>query len=459
MTYFRKSLFALALVTALFSAVAQELSAMPADNGYPRLMQGPMAGAVSEDTIRIWLRTSAPLEVTLLYGTAPEPEAMTTGPTVRTAKQTDYTAVLTVGGLEADTKYYYRVLVEGKPDLYLGAMEPFSISTVPATGSKAPFRLAFGSGARFQRDRVQPIWHAVQNWQPNLFLWIGDNMYGDSHDPDILAEEYQRQRDITLLQPVQRTIPQLAVWDDHDFALNNHDHTNPVKDAALEVFKNYWANPSYGLPETKGVFFRHSWGDVDLFMLDCRYWRDPNRQQDSPGKTFLGAGQLAWLKNGLKESKASFKLLVSGSGWTKAKGEGGDSWASFTHERDSLFAFIRDNDISGVLLLSGDTHCGELNVIPFSQQGGYDLYDLVSSPLGQNASIGWVRRNPEQRIRVPFSSSANCGIIDFHFDGTPRLVFRLIDTGGRVVWKPLVLTADELVNGVSSWRDKQDFPQ
>src|SRR5690606_14947092 len=159
-------------------------------------------------------------------------------------------------------------------------------------------------------------------------------------DPDVLAEEYRRQRNVPALQQLLRSTPQLAVWDDHDYGLNDHDRTSPMREAALAVFRRYWANPSYGLPDAPGVFFRWSYGRVDWFFLDVRSYRDPNREPDGPAKSMLGVKQLEWLRNGLRASSAPFKLLVSGSGWSKAKGPGGDSWASYLDERDRLFDWI-----------------------------------------------------------------------------------------------------------------------
>ncbi|MCB1121986.1 MAG: alkaline phosphatase D family protein, partial [Verrucomicrobiae bacterium] len=125
-----------------------------------------------------------------------------------------------------------------------------------------------------------------------------------------LAEEYRSQRQVRSLQPVLRSIPNLAIWDDHDYGLNGHDRENPIKDVALKVFKDYWANPGYGLPDAPGVFFQYSYGGVDFFFLDGRYYRDPATMDDGPGKTMLGSKQLAWLKAGLKKSQAPFKFLI-----------------------------------------------------------------------------------------------------------------------------------------------------
>ncbi len=439
---------------AIFSSTSR--AADRNDEGYPRVMQGPMVGTVTDHDARIWLRMSGEYAVAIDYGTDFAMASFESSEPIVSKKSSDYTIIVTLDGLEPSTEYYYRVLVNGKGDKYLEEFPPFRFKTAPKVGSAASFRVAYGSCPKFQDDRVQPIWPVISELEPDLFLWIGDNIYGDTLDPDILREEYRRQRDVHGLQPLLHNTSHLAVWDDHDFALNNHDRTNPIKEHALVVFKDYWANPSYGLPDVPGVFFTYSYGDVDFFFVDDRYYRDPNTDPDAPEKTMLGTAQFAWLQSELKRSTAIFKVIVSGSGFSRSKGEGGDSWAAFLHERDRLFDFIRDQEISGVILLSGDSHIGELNVIPWSERGGYDLYDLVSSPLAQRNPDSWLHRRPERRIRPVYFRGSNVGVIDFILDESPRLVFRLIDIHGRSVWKTFVLRADELVNGVTSWPDKVD---
>jgi alkaline phosphatase D len=422
--------------------------------GYPRLMQGPMIGAVKDHEVRIWARVSGEYPVSVEYGTSPDLKTFQATDPVRASRADDFTVVVSVGNLQPDTEYFYRMKVNGENDRYLRDFPPFRLRTAPKPGTSRDFRVAFGSCPRYMDDRLQPIWSAVGSYEPTLFLWIGDNIYGDSLYPEILQEEYRRQRDVPGLQPVLHSVSNLAVWDDHDFGLNNQNRNNPIKREALEVFKQYWANPSYGLPEVPGVFFRYSFGQVDFFFLDDRYYRDPDDLPDSPEKTMLGSGQLAWLEAELEASTAVFKVLVAGSGWNKGKGVGADSWASFISERDRIFDFIRDQEINGVVFLSGDTHVGELNVIPWSAEGGYDYYDLVSSPLAQKTPDSWLERRPERRIRPVYFQGSNFGLVDFLFEPSPRLVYRLIDVEGRSVWEPFELRADELVNGVVSWPSK-----
>ena len=412
--------------------------------GYPRLLQGPMIGDTGPTHLTIWGRASGPLPVAFQYSKDRDFTAPLTSAAVTASRDSDFTAAVRIDGLEPDTTYWYRPVVEGVVDRYQSV--PVATRTAPA--GAADFRVAFGSCARIVRDPVQRIFDVVVRESPNLFLWLGDNVYADSEAPEAIADEHRRQRKVHSLTPLVRSVPQLAIWDDHDYGYNNSDGTSPFKAASLATFRNYWANPAYGLPGTPGVFFEKHFGGIDFFMLDGRYHRSPNGDPDGPSKTFLGAAQNAWLRERLLASRAPFKIIACGSGWSMADGEKGDTWAAFRTERDALFDFIRDRGIEGVVLLSGDSHVGELNCIPWSQRGGYDLYDLVSSPLAQSPSSSWIDQQPEVRMRKVYAGGANFGML--HFSPEPKLTFSLFDEWGLSPWAPLVLVPGDLRNGVAS---------
>lgn len=433
------------------SLALSPLSAWAASFGYPRLLQGPMVGDVGPTHITVW-DASGPYSLAVEYSESREFDAPKTSAAVVTSEADDLCAVVRVDGLKPGTHYWYRVLVDGIADRYQSV--PYETRTAPA--GPADFRVAFGSCARIVRDAEQRIFDVVSREAPDLFLWLGDNVYADAESALAIADEMRRQRDVPRARAVARSIPQLAIWDDHDFGYNNSDGTSPIKTQSLTVFRRYWANPAYGLPAVPGVFFEYNYGGVDFFMLDGRYHRSPNSSPDGPDKTMLGAGQLEWLQRRLLASRAPFKVLVSGSGWSMADGLQGDTWAAFRRERDGLFEFIREREIGGVVLLSGDSHVGELNCIPWSERGGYDLYDLVSSPLAQSPGDGWYDQSPEIRMRKVYAGGANVGMLSFSAGPDPVLRFDLYDERGLRPWQTLTLRPQELRNGVSSWRGKID---
>jgi alkaline phosphatase D len=422
--------------------------------GKTRVLQGPMIGWVAPTRAVVWMRLSDEHTAEIEYQAGGGPLAVSRAVSARS--EDDYCIVVELEGLEPDTEYHYRVSVNGAPDPYLEAFSPFKLRTAPA--GPARFTVAFGSCARFQDDSLQPIWNAVSEAQPDLFFWLGDNIYADAPYAHRIAEDYRRQRNVPTLQSLLRNTPNLAIWDDHDYGVNDQDRRNPIKEVALAEFKRYWANPSYGLDDVPGVFFRYEYGAVDFFFIDGRYYRDPSEEPDQERKTLLGRQQFEWLTAGLAASEAPFKVIVSGIGWSTTEGPGGDAWSAFLFERNRLFDFVVRERVTGVVLLSGDTHVGELNCIPWSEHGGYDLYDFVSSPLAQKPDDrSWLHRTPELRMRQVYFRSNNFGELTFDMRARdPTLTFRLKDTLNHSVWWPLTLTASELRNGVSTWQRKID---
>ena len=416
--------------------------------GYPRAIAGPMMGANGPDYFTVWVRTSGSFPVALEYSTSPTFATVLKGSTAVARRDGENCVVLRASDLRPRTKYYYRLRFAGELDRY----QPLPFHTTTAPAGAADFTVAFGSCCRIQFDRVQPIFDVIQRVEPEMFFWLGDNIYGDSDDSGALSELYTRQRVVHSLEPLLRSTPQLAIWDDHDFGYNNSDGQSPFKQESLRLFRSYWANPSYGTGGAPGIWFKHSYGGVDFFFLDGRYHRDPSVGSDMPAKSMLGAAQKAWLKDELLKSRAPFKILVSGGGWSSAeRADGGDSWGVYTAERNEIFEFIRDRGIGGVVCISGDSHLGELNCIPRSAQGGYDIYDMCSSPLAQMPAVKQLEQVPEMRVRDVWSRSVNVGVMRFEMGPSPRLTYTLHDVLGDPVWDPLVLTPADLRNGVRSW--------
>ena len=214
----------------------------------------------------------------------------------------------------------------------------------------------------------------------DLLLMLGDNHYANTNDPVKQRAYYADQRSRPGWRELTWQIPTYAIWDDHDFGPDNSDGTMPGKEKSLQTFKEHWANPSYGEPDTPGIYSKFTRGNVEFFLLDGRYYRDPNKATNLLNKTMLGPAQLAWFENALLESTAPIKVLVSGSEWQSNGTE--DSWASFKKERSEIFQFIEDHNIRGVLLISGDRH----------YTGAYQVQqrfiEVTAGPIGSKNADG-----------------------------------------------------------------------
>jgi alkaline phosphatase D len=339
-----------------------------ADEPRASLHLGPMLGAVGPDKAWIWLRASALATSQVIISENPE---LQTGRTVagpRLTAATDFAGVVSVVGLRPATTYFYQVAIDGVPV----AARPFSFRTAPPQGAWGQLRFAATSCVG-PPEMAARSWAALAPIPIDLLLQLGDNAYVDATDPARHREKFYAHRAVPAYGAITARTPTLAIWDDWDYAGNNSDGTEPGKAQSLRTFKHLWPNPSFGQANDPGIYFKFSWGDVDFFMLDGRYHRSPNDSEDVGEKTMLGAAQLAWLKQGLVASRATFKFLVSGGQW-ESRGRS-DSWASFMRERNELFQFIRDRRIDGVVLLSGDRHV----TAAYQVQGRF--IEITSSPF------------------------------------------------------------------------------
>jgi alkaline phosphatase D len=272
---------------------------------------------------------------------------------------------------------------------------------------------------------------------------LGDNVYID--DPEHTLTQhycYYRRHSRPEWQQLVSGRGVYAIWDDHDFGLDD-SHGGPEIDEppwkpdVWKVFTQNWNNPYYGGGnERHGVWFDFYIGDVHFIMLDGRFYRE------SPGRlaprvenpSMLGPVQLAWLKETLKNSQGTFKILISPVPWatgTKGGPPGGlDTWDGFDEERNLIYDYLYDNNISGVVLLSADRHRTDARRI--SRNRGYDLYDFMSSVL-TNYHTHPLVETPE----LIFGYNENNAFGLLHFDTKledPKMTFEIVNIDNESIW-------------------------
>lgn len=221
----------------------------------------------------------------------------------------------------------------------------------------------------------------------DFMLWLGDNWYTrpvDYHSKWGLWSRAHSVRSQPVLQKFLKAMPHYAIWDDHDFGPNNFGESYVYKADSRDVFKHYWANPSYGM-NGKGIYTQFAYNDVAFFLLDDRTWRSSDDMKDSINgvpnieKTMLGKAQMRWLKDALLQSKyASFKVIAIGSQILNTYSPF-DCFYHYPAEHKELLDFIADNKIEGVIFFSGDRHHSE--ILKMERPGHYTLYEVTTSPL------------------------------------------------------------------------------
>ena len=284
--------------------------------GPARVVLGPMVGHVTEASARIWVELDRPGRLTVEL-TDPEGETERGAADVRGLG--GGIALVDVADLDPGTSDHARLSMDG---LQIAVDPPLEIRTFPRPTDPSRVRIVLVSCARVAWDSIQSSWAAVAAERADAVLWLGDNGYlehADSIRPadytsaDRIERRYREMRGLPAVQPVLRTSANYAIWDDRDYGDSDSDRTSPSRLAVAEIFERYWANPSYGEgPGFDGIYGRFRIGAAEVFLIDDRFWRDPDSLPDSPSKTVLGTVQKEWLKRSLDESDADLKIVAIG---------------------------------------------------------------------------------------------------------------------------------------------------
>ena len=366
------------------------------DSGMPMVTHGPISGEVTDTSVMVWARGSE--RGTLKFEVAEDAAFSGSLKTasVEVAEANDLTGKVRVEGLKPDQPYYYRAILE------VGDQTSDSVEgqfrTAPGPDAEAAFDFLFGAclgGQGYCRDPENGwgIFEAMLAEAPDFFMLIGDSIYADTAcaAPDNVPGAEGPYTDLEGMRTRYRyhledphyarflaQTPVYVTWDDHevinDFGGPMLNAINPQLFAAgQQAYFEYW--PVTG-PEDdpQRLYRRVSYGaHADFFILDTRSYRDPNVNWDPNPRTLepksmLGAEQFAWLQQGLAESEATWKFIVTSvplsypTGFPQPEVDGRDGWANFTErsgyetELMALLFYIESQGLHNVVFLAGDTH-------------------------------------------------------------------------------------------------------
>ncbi len=429
---------------------SQRPSSLQADS---LLQAGPMVGYGTPREVELWVQTKRTARVQIRYwrssssdsaATAPAPDTALTPPE-RTTEEGRFIARFTLASLKPGNTYAYELLLNGQH-----VERPYPLHFQTQALSPVTFTMAVGSCNYIHTDTYDrpggpyegndQIFRHIANMDPDLMLWMGDNVYYRELDwatPTQMDARYAHTRRAPALQPLLGHTHNYAIWDDHDYGPNNANRSYRLKGAGLRIFKRYWANPNYGTPDTPGVFGMFEWGDVDVFLLDNRYHRSPTEAPRTDAKTMWGRAQRQWLIDALTTSDAPFKLVVNGGQVITTQTEH-ETLARFPQEQSRLLNALREREIEGVVFLSGDRHITEL--LKRHPEDLYPIYEFTNSPLTAGAATDDGTPN---RVDGTLVEQRNFGTLTVSGPRTDRtLTLRTFDAEGRLLWERVLRAQD-----------------
>ncbi|GAA4359111.1 alkaline phosphatase D family protein [Hymenobacter saemangeumensis] len=425
------------------AAVAQPTAAL--------LRSGPMVGYSEMREVALWVQTNGPATAVIEYWDVAAPaRKLRTAPVVATAAP-GFTAHLLADQVEPGHRYAYALYLNGQlvPRPY--PLE-FQTQALWQWRQEPPnFRFALGSCVYVNEpayDRPgRPyggeygIFSSINAQRPDFMLWLGDNTYlreADWNTRTGIYHRYSHSRAVPEMQPLLARTHNYAIWDDHDYGPNDSDRSFAMKETTRAAFRDFWANPNYG--PAGGAYGSFEWSDVQVFLLDNRWFRSSNSYNTKEG-SYLGREQLSWLLDALTASQATFKLIAVG-GQVLNPAKVFENYSNYEQERAALLQGIADRRISGVVFLDGDRHHTELTKL--ERPGTYPLYDFTCSPLTSSAATGARTEANTGRVEGTFVAERNFALIDVSGPRASRqLKISVLDQAGKLLWERS-LSATEL---------------
>lgn len=309
-----------------------------------------------------------------------------------------------------------------KHDLFLAVcfITFFSCQNTPiAPTSSTPtetFKIAFGSCG--WEEHPLPIFYEVVKHQPDVFVFLGDNIYGDTYEMDTLKAKYAKLGAKESYQHLKANVPLFATWDDHDFGWNDAGRHYKYKEEAKAIMFDFFEEPADSERRKRaGIYdsYFYKLGDkkIQIILLDTRTFRDdilkhPTKKSEdrryfypldytphtTTDSTFLGEAQWAWLDQELQK-EADIRIIGSSTQFG-IEYNGYEAWANFPHEQQRFLDLIKKNKTNGLMFISGDVHYAEISQMEVPDL--YPIYDVTSSGL----SSKWYFATPNvHRIEGP----------------------------------------------------------
>ncbi len=284
--------------------------------------------------------------------------------------------------------------------------------------------IAFGSCNN--QEKTPDLWPSICKNKPNLWIWLGDNIYADTKDMKLMKRKYMRAKFNPRYKLIRNQCPQIGIWDDHDFGTNDGCKTYPMKKESSKLMLDFLDVPKNAdVRKRDGIYQSYTMGSGDrkikFILLDTRYFRD--QFQKSSGKKgyvpcdgdMLGEAQWAWLEKELTNSDAQIHVIASGV-QVIPKEHVFEKWANLPKSRERLFNLLQKTKPNNAILLSGDRHIAEISKIDLAGLD-YPLYEITSS--GMTHTWKEIKNEPNKYRASDLIIKRNFALLQVNWDMQP----------------------------------------
>ncbi len=422
-----------------------------------QIRSGPMVGHVDMRSAKIFVQTWNEASVRITYRDNKVGKGLSTS-TQRSRAENANTLIFELDSVEPGRTYTYNVIVD---DQAVDVGVPTTFTSQPVWKWRGttlpPVNIALGSChyvneagyERFDSAGVErgygseyEIFAAIAAAKPDAMVWLGDNTY--LREPDWnsragILKRYSHTRALQESRALFASTPNYATWDDHDYGPNDADRSWWGKHLTLEAFKLFWPNPSYGVMDKPGVTTTFEIADVQVFLLDDRYYRSANDRKDGV-RTILGEHQLTWLIDALASSTATFKIIAVGSQFLTDNLRK-ECFSRIPQERQLIIDLITLNKIPGVVFVTGDIHAAELSKL--ERKDAYPLYELTTSSLTAGSNKDIAQQSNTFRVAGTAYGGHNFGLLAVSgMKGARVLTIQLMSKDGKELWRREISEAE-----------------
>ena len=306
----------------------------------------------------------------------------------------------------------------------------------PIDAGKQLQTITFGSCNK--ENEAQPFWAEMELLQPDLWIWLGDNIYADTGEDKVFRAKYEQQLSNKDYAKFVAHTPIVGIWDDHDYGVNNGGKEFAQKDIAKAAMLDFLQVPQRAaVRKREGAYQSYTFGkgntQVKVILLDSRYFRDaPIREGRKyiPNETgtILGAAQWKWLENELKNSKAKIHLIANGIQVLQEE-HAYEKWANFPNERQALLDLLLEYQVNTPILLSGDRHIAEFARIEYK---GKSIVEVTSSGLTHSYDALESEPNKHRIGKLITSLNYGCMMIDWSGE-MPKVTLQIRGKGNEVL--------------------------